>query len=61
MKTGIGAKTRLTAENKLNPQPQPNRSTRGAVANGKNVLIKHLVTMTPVIADADRIPNASTT
>lgn len=58
---GIGANNRANPARIVNPQPCPNFSISGAVVNGKNVLIRHLVTMIPVIAEAEYRPNASTT
>lgn len=59
--TLIGANTKLIAPNTINPQPYPKESTSGAVVNGKKVPIRHLLTITPVMALAENKPKASTT
>jgi len=58
---GTTANTKLNAAKQLKPHPYPSRSANGAVASGKNVPTRHLVTITPVMADAEYMPQASTT
>jgi hypothetical protein len=58
---GIGETERLKAAKTVKPQPYPRLSTRGLVVSGKKVPIRHLMTMTPVIAEAEYNPKASTT
>ena len=60
-KAGMGAIARPIAPNSVNAQPQPTLSTMGFVISGRNVLNKHLATMTAVTADAEYNPKASTT
>ena len=56
----IGAMQRLAAAKTVIPQPQSNLSTSGPIANGRKVPIKHLVTMSAVMAEAEYSPKAST-
>lgn len=57
---GIMARARLSAAKQLNPHPRPKSSVKGRVHSGKKVPARHLVTTTPVIADAEYSPQAST-
>lgn len=59
--TGIGNKENIIAAKIVKPHPYPNESTRGVVRSGRNVLIRHRVTIKAVRAEAEYIPNASTT
>ncbi len=59
--TGTGASAKHTAANPHIPQPQPHALANGWAAIGMKVLIKHLVISTAVNAEAEYIPNASTT
>jgi hypothetical protein len=43
----------LAAPRKVNPHPYPKLFVKGPVVNGKKVLARHLVTIIPVIADAE--------
>lgn len=58
---GTGAIRITKVARAVKPQPHPRASVRGVVTRGRNVPIKHLVTMRPVIADAEYSPKASTT
>jgi len=58
---GIGTKAREIPPNTVKAHPSPSESIRGPVDRGKKVLIKQRMTMTPVIAEAEYKPNASTT
>ena len=60
-KAGIGATSRAKSARTVNPYPHPTAATRGAVANGRKVPIRHLVISTAVRADAEYSPKASTT
>lgn len=63
MKIDIGmiVKDRLNAPRMLKPNPYPRASDSGPVVSGRKVPMRHLVTMTPVIAEAEYMPQASTT
>ena len=61
IKTGMGARSKLNPASTVKPHPYPSVSTRGAVVSGKNVPMRHRVTITPVMAEAEKSPNASTT
>lgn len=52
---------KLNAANTMKPQPYPSISTSGTVVRGKKVPIKHRVTITAVMAEAEYTPKASTT
>lgn len=58
---GTGASTAQHAARIVKPQPYPIASVSGAVANGKNVPIRHLEISTAVKLDAEYNPKASTT
>src|SRR3569833_1781186 len=60
-KTGMGARQKLSAPNNVKPQPYPKESISGPVVRGRKVPIRHLVTMTPVSAEAEKRSMASTT
>jgi len=60
-KTGMGARQKLSAPNNVKPQPYPKESISGPVVRGRKVPIRHLVTMTPVSAEAEKRSKASTT
>lgn len=59
--TGITPSVKLIPPSTVNPHPYPSANTSGPTPSGKNVPTRHLVTITPVIADAEYMPNASTT
>lgn len=57
---GTGANTKLNEPKNVKAQPYPNVSANGPAVNGRNVPIRHLDTITPVRAEAEYGPHAST-
>ena len=60
-KIGIGARLRLSRPKKVKAHPYPIVSANGPAVSGRNVPMRHLVTITPVNAEAEYRPQASTT
>jgi hypothetical protein len=60
-KIGIGARARLNELNNVKAHPYPSLSANGPAANGRKVPMRHLDTITPVNAEAEYSPHASTT
>jgi hypothetical protein len=54
------ARLKLKAPRHVKPHPYPRWSTNGLVVSGRKVPARHLVTMIPVIAEAENSPQAST-
>ena len=52
---------KLNTASTMKPQPYPSISTSGTVVRGRKAPIKHRVTMTAVMAEAEYTPKASTT